>query len=78
MHACTEVVCNHFIEKAVSSAAQCAARIPTLNFKGMVFKSQAFDRCVGRHCINTFFAASTKELQGRVHVHLRVVKFRNR
>ena len=44
----------------------------------MVFKAQTFNRGVRRHSINTLFPASAKELQSRVHVHLRVVKFRDR
>ena len=44
----------------------------------MIFERQTLDHGVGRHGINAFLAARAKQLQGRIHVHLGVVKLGDR
>ena len=52
--------------------------LPTLNFKRMILKIEATHGGVGRYGVKAFFTPRTKQLQGRVHVHFRVVEFRYR
>ena len=44
----------------------------------MVLKIKAAHSGVRRYCVNAFLAPRAKQLQGRVHVHFRVVEFGNR
>ena len=71
------VVHDHLVEVALGGAAQGAGVVPALHLKRVVFKIKAAHRGVGRYGVKPLFTARAKELQGRVHVHLGVVKLRN-
>ncbi|VEB42152.1 Uncharacterised protein [Chromobacterium violaceum] len=77
-HPAAGVVGDDFVQIAVMRTANRAALLPALDFERVVVEGQAFHLGVGRNRVQPLFAAGAEQQQGRVHVELGVVEFRNR